>query len=120
MGNLQPYRFWTKEELYSHCERQCRKYGAENLIIELKKIIFDSRWNPIEDYNGCNVIQDKHHPYPPCLIHDYQWMVEGGGYDTDVNFRSNLKAFGTPKVKSVLMFIGVRCGWIFYYKWKKR
>jgi len=119
MKDYKPYKFWTREELFNHCEKQCIEYGGEDLISELKKIIFDTRWNPMDDYNGCNVIQDKHHPYPPCLIHDFRWLVEGGGICTDREFRRNLKIFKTPKTISVLMFIGVRIGWLFYYKWKK-
>jgi hypothetical protein len=118
MPNL-PYYFWTRQELFKHCERQCEKYGCSDLIAEFKEIIFDERWNPIEEYNGCNLIQDKHHPYPPCLKHDFDWLVLGGGYKTDVEFRLNLKRFGTSKKKSVLMFLGVRAGWFFYFKWEK-
>jgi len=119
MKDYKPYKFWSREELFKHCEKQCIEYSGEDLITELKKIIFDVRWNPTEDYNGCNVIQDRHHPFPPCLIHDFRWLVEGGGIETDREFKRNLKIFGTSKSRSVLMFLGVRCGWGFYYKWEK-
>jgi len=119
MDNL-PYKYWTRDELYKHCERQCRDYGAENLLIELRKIVLDVRWNPTLDYNGCNIIQDKYHPYVPCLIHDFDWLVGDGGYKTDVEFRKNLERFGTSKNKSFLMFLGVRIGWLFWYKWGKK
>lgn len=119
MSNYRPYLLWNREELYSHCERLCYYYGADNMLIELKKIIFDSRWNPIQDYNGCNMIQDKHHPYPPCLIHDYRWMIEAGGIESDREFKDNMRLFNESKLSALKNFIGVRMGWLFYYKWNK-
>ena len=119
MQDNQPYKYWTREQLFFHCEKQCVDHGQEQMVKTVKDIIFDSRWNPKKDYNGCNVVQDKYLPYVPCLIHDYRWLVEKGGIDSDIEFRLNLKKFGTKEKRSVLMFIGVRLGWFFYYKWAK-
>ncbi len=119
MKEYKPYQFWTREKLYDHCVAICGDYNADDMLIELRKIIFDNRWNPMEHYNGCNMIQDRLHPYPPCLIHDFRWMVEGGGIKTDREFRSNLMKLGETFWQAEKKFIGVRLGWLFYYKWKK-
>lgn len=119
MSINRPYMLWTREELFSHCERLCYHYGADDLLVELKKIIFDIRWDPIKDYNGCNVIQDKHHPYPPCLIHDFRWLVEGGGIKSDIEFKLNMRLFDESKLGSFKNFIGVRIGWWCWFKWEK-
>lgn len=119
MKDYNPYRFWTHEQLFLHCEKQCYHYGQEDLIPLVKEIIYDVRWFPMKDYNGCNMVQDMFHPYVPCLIHDYRWFVEKGGLKTDIEFRTNLQNFGTSKSRSIAMFYGVRLGWFFYFKWNK-
>lgn len=113
-----PYSHWTREELFSHCKRQCIHYGCEDLINEVSEIIYDLNWNPIVDYDGCTLVQDKLHPYVPCLIHDYDWLVNGGGIEFDRNFVENLCKFGMERWKVAFMFMGVRMGWILWYKWK--
>lgn len=120
MKDYTPYRYWNRYQLFNHCEKICIDNNALDLIDELKEIIFSDKWNPMENYNGCNVVQDRFHPYPPCLIHDYRWLVGEGGKMSDIEFRNNLRKFGASKVRSNLMYIGVRLGWIFYYKWLNR
>ena len=119
MSNYQPYKYWTRERLLDHVANQCEGLGKSDLIPMFWDIIFDSRWNPIEDYNGCNLIQDKLHPFPPCLKHDFDWMVLGGGVKYDREFMEFCKVFGETPCKARLNFVGVRIGWMFYYKWQK-
>jgi len=119
VGDYRPYKFWDREQLFSHVEAQCNYYKCEDLIPLFREIIYSNDWNPIHDYNGCNVIQDKHHPFPPCLLHDFRWIVDGGGLWTDIEFRNVLQRFEVTKVQANKMFIGVRIGWLFYFKWSK-
>lgn len=119
MKDYKPYKYWTREKLLNHVAEQCEGIGRADLVTMFGDIIFDTRWNPLEDYNGCNVIQDRLHPYPPCLKHDFDWLVNGGGIKYDKEFMELCKAFGDSKYKAKLNFIGVRVGWLFYYKWKK-
>lgn len=116
---MKPYQFWTREQLFEHCVVQCQWYKCEDMIPVFESVIFDERWDPIVDYNGCNVIEDRLHPYPPCLKHDFDWLVLGGGIAYDIDFRKNLKKFGESPNMTVVMFVGVRIGWLCWYKWDK-
>ena len=114
----QPYKFWTKTDLHLHLKHQAHVYKFEDLDY-IKKAVYSRRWNPIYEYNGCNVVQDELHPFLPCFLHDYEWVVNNGGNKVDLEFRNNLRIFGFSKMKSNLYYFMVRLGWIFYYKWVK-
>jgi len=111
-----PYAFWNRDELFLHLCRQADLFAYKNKE-RIKTAVFSERWNPMKDFNGCNVIQDKFHPYLPCFIHDYAWIVEGGGKKSDKEFYDNLVTCGTKKFKARLMYMAVRLGWL-YFKYK--
>lgn len=115
MNKYQPYKNWKREDLYLHCAKQAREFNFD--VIEIKKIIFDKRWNPAKEYNGCSLVQDPLHPFYPCLRHDYDWIVGVGGIDADKRFYNNLKKAGMLTIKAKIWFVGVRLGWVIYYKW---
>jgi hypothetical protein len=112
-----PYKYWQLIELFEMLVRQSENKGFNPE--KIRKMVFDPRWNPIEDFDGCTLVSDHLQPFLPCFIHDYRWIVEGGGKHTDIEFRENLLKFGFPKWKANLYYIGVRAGWVFYYKWAK-
>ena len=113
MSKLNPYYFWHRWELESHLLRQCTWFNREDLTDEIREAVYDKRWNPITDYNGCSFVQDKYHPYVPCFLHDYHWIVLKGGLKYDNAFQENLKSFGMKKNKAKRWFWGVRLGWLF-------
>ena len=117
MGDLNPYKNWTRKQLYDHCIIQCEEYGFDKN--ECKGIIYDKRWDPMKDFNGCSVVQDPIHPFYPCLKHDWSWVVLGGGIEHDRQFRKDLIRSGMYGFKARRWFWGVRIGWIFFHKWKK-
>jgi hypothetical protein len=114
----QPYKFWKREELYHHCMKQALEFGFD--VLEIKEIVFDKRWIPQEDFNGCNLVQDIYHPFYPCLKHDFDWIVGEGGLKADQTFYNNLKKSGMLTIKAKIWFFGVRLGWLLWYKWKKK
>lgn len=115
-----PYRFWTRDLLYAMLVPQALNFGYdEDFIDELHDMVYDERWNPIDDFNGCNIVQDHYHPFLPCFIHDYRWIVEKGGLESDKEFKHNLIKCGVSKARAEIYYIGVRLGWVCYYKWKK-
>ena len=115
MKNYQPYKFWERQELADHLIRQAMYFVNSNDILYYERKIetacYDTAWNPIEDYDGCSFIQDKFHPYVPCILHDYSRKVLGGGKKHDVEFRKNLIIFGTHPFKAWRMYFAVRIGW---------
>lgn len=113
-----PYKYWDRDELYSHLKRQ----ATANKYFDYKTIryaVYDTRWNPMLEFNGCNVVQDDLHPFLPCFLHDYRWVVKGGGKKTDIQFYNSLIKFGVPKWKAKLYYYRVRIGWNLYFKHKK-
>jgi hypothetical protein len=113
--SLKPYKYWSRLELFEHCKIQSELYGFN--IEEIEEVVYDDRWNPSEDFNGCTLVQDPLHPFYPCLKHDYDWIVGVGGIDADRRFYNNLKKSGMITLKAKIWFIGVRLGWVLYYKW---
>ena len=109
--------FWTREELFRNVARQCDEYGFN--LEDAKYIIFDERWDPVTDFNGCTLVQDPLHPFYPCLRHDWGDVVGGGGIENDRRFRRDLIQAGMYGLKAKVWFLGVRIGWLFYLKWKK-
>jgi len=116
-----PYQNWSRDQLYAHLLTQCLNFSYnEDFMEEIRVMVYDNRWNPSEDFNGCNVVQDHLHPFLPCFIHDYRWVVNKGGLWTDEEFYDNLIKCGVSKTRAVLYFVAVHSAWLLYFKWKKR
>lgn len=113
--SLTPYKNWTRKQLVSHCLKQADEYGFDPE--EIRATIYDERWIPEIEFNGCTLVQDPLHPFYPCLKHDFDWIVGDGGIEADKRFYNNLKKAGLVTVKARVWYIGVRLGWIFWYKW---
>jgi len=111
-----PYKYWTRDEMFNHLCRQCKDYSLNYLIVKIKEDVYDERWNPMEEYNGCNLIEDKYHPDLSCFFHDADWSLGRGGLNSDVRFLYNLLSLKTSVIKSIIMFTSVRLGWIFWHK----
>lgn len=119
MKNYQPYKTWTRDRIFENIKETCIQTGNEDCIEEYRMITYDERWDPIKNYNGCNVIQDRLHIFPACYKHDWNWMVNGGGIETDREFRRDCIKFGSTPCEARKNFIGVRIGWIIWFKWDK-
>jgi hypothetical protein len=102
--------------MYLHFCKQARVYDFD--VLKIKEVVYDSRWNPAKDYNGCTLVQDPLHPCWPCCKHDYDWIVGVGGIKTDTEFYNNLKKSGMLSLKARVWYIGVRLGWLLWYKWR--
>lgn len=122
---LQPYITWSRAELWKHCEKVINHYDPDHteeynqLRMDTHQACFSIHWYPMRDYNGCNVIQDPHHPHPACLVHDFNWIVNDGGKEYDLKFEYYNKLLGIDKAQAAKWYKGVRLGWWFWYKWVK-
>jgi len=120
---LRPYRNWDKEELKDMLIKHLYILSVDprlerlwiNLIIESFK---SDKWSPINDYNGCTMVQDELHPSLACFPHDYMWISGHGGRVADRIFYNLMIHQGMKKSKAYRRWIGVRFGWFFYFKWK--
>ena len=118
----QPYKFWDREQLFWHLIKQAGEYYAndDNMHFTIKNAVYDERWNPMLEFNGCNLVQDDLHPFLPCFLHDWRWITRQNALDADIEFRINLKKFGYSKFKASLYFWAVRLGYLFYYRFKHK
>ena len=114
-----PYQYgWTRQLFHEFLINQAVNFGINSFTV--KEACYDQRWNPVIEFNGCNLVQDKLHPFLPCFLHDWRWVTGQGGYKSDVEFYNNLRKAGMPKFEATSWFVAVRIGWLFYYKWKKK
>jgi len=108
----QRYKYWTKEQLHSHLVAQALEHGIPIGIVT--EAVYSDKWNPITDFNGCNVVEDDYHPYLPCFIHDYRWIVYGKTNEYDKEFRNNLLKFGFSTFKATIYYFAVRVGSVYF------
>lgn len=113
-----PYKYWVRQDFYDHFMRQARDYDFD--VLKVKELVFDPRWEPSDDFNGCNLVEDPLQPFFPCFEHDYDWVVLDGGIDSDKKFFNSLRRYGMDSFKAWSWYAGVRLGWIFYYKRKHK
>ena len=119
-----PYKFWSRDELYKHLIAQHNDYPKANLKQPIRDAVYDDNWDPKYEYNGCSVVQDPIHPFAPCFLHDYSWVVLQGTPEDykryDKEFYERLKIFGMRDWKAKCWYIGVRIGWFFMIGIKRR
>ena len=119
---MTPYRDWTRNEIFWKLKKQVVDYHANNDYMDytIKNACFDERWNPMEEYNGCTLVQDDIHPFLPCFIHDWRWVTRQDVPASNIEFKENLLAFGYSKFKAQLYYIAVTLGYYLYFKYKHK
>ena len=119
-GKRKPYVLWTRTELYEHLYKQALSLELDRTIINLiSEACYSDDWDPIEQFDGCTVIQDIKHPCLPCFLHDYGQRTGMGGKLNDSIFKFLLLKDESikPYVANAMWFL-VRVSWICFYKWK--
>lgn len=110
-----PYLLWTKEAICEKLVKQAIYFGYSEEEIEfIKEAVFDERWDPRSDFNGCTLVQDVYHPYLPCFLHDYFWVVYGPSKKSNIKFYWDLRRCGMPQAKARRWYIAVSIGMPFY------
>ena len=115
----QPYRLWTIIELETQLKKQCFHYKLNLTINQMvDEALNDTSWNPLLEYDGCTLVQDKDHPCISCFLHDYHWISGRGGWKSNKIFYHIMLATGFKKSEAKRRLIGVNLAWYFYYKYK--
>lgn len=118
MGKYRPYRYWSKEDLKEKLIALCFVYTRREWLLELTlEAIDDPSWDPVQDYDGCSMVQDETHPSLACFLHDWMWKSGRGGKEADFIFYQTMRLAGIGKRKARTRWLLIRIGWIFYYKW---
>ena len=114
----QPYKHWKLIDFEIHFEEQNRVYNLGYTMEEIKEMIYSKKWDPIKEFNGCNVVQDDLHPFIICFIHDYRWIAEGRTNKADKEFKNNLRKFGYSTFKATMYYFSVRLGSVYFKLFK--
>ena len=113
----QRYKYWTRQQLFDLMKFQAIEFNID--IDSLKSACFSLKWDPIKQFNGCNFVQDKFHPFLPCFIHDFKRSIDEKAYISDKEFRNNLLKMNFHTVTATTYYFGVRVGWFLSFKWIK-
>lgn len=117
---MEPYKFWTRDKLADALVGQAKYFNYHEDEIEfIKSICYDKRWDPIKEFNGCTLIQDVYHPFIPCFIHDYLWIIEGPSIKSNKRFYKDLRKCGMKQAKARRWYTAVTIA-IPYYKLKRK
>ena len=118
----QPYKNWSRNQLFWHLKQQSLDYKCchPDMFYRIKSAVYDTRWNPAEDFNGCNFVQDDLHPFLPCFLHDWRWVTRQNPELADEEFKENLLHFGYPEWKANLYYYTVRIAYLCYYQFKHK
>jgi|GEM_PF-2819146 len=126
-NRLLPYSHWTLAELHTKLKHIVLDFATEGTIdvtlrnfwTSLIQEAIDSKdWNPIQEFNGCTIVQDMFHPCPACFVHDYMWITGHGGKIADNIFFHLMIAEGMKKSKARRRWFAVRIGWFTWFRWK--
>ena len=117
-----PYLLWNRNQLFTHLKAQANYYGImdDHMFVLLKDAVYDERWEPSKDFNGCNIVQDDLHPFLPCFIHDWRWVTNQNAQEADYEFYYYLILCRVPDLRARFYYFAVRLGWFFYYRYAKR
>jgi len=113
-----PYINWSKTEFNTHLKSLANKF---DLPVPIKALItaalLDERWDPLQQYDGCTLVQDMYHPCLSCFIHDYLWISGQGGKDSNKVFFYLMLKEGFSESKAKRRYYGVSLYCLFYAKW---
>jgi hypothetical protein len=81
------------------------------------------KWNWFEDCDGCTCVSEVYWPtkyFPPCLRHDFDWNTGNGGAESNRLFYELNVAYGMPKTRAGIRWLGVTLAWYFWAKWRQK
>lgn len=113
-----PYQHYTRHELKMLLVTQCVNSNQNHFIDRVLDAVNDLSWSPTYEYDGCSIVQDPLHPFPPCFLHDYAWKVLGGGKFYDDQFYKDCIDWGINEGRVKRWYVGIRAAWLLWFKWK--
>ena len=106
--------------------RIIRSFDVFGLSHEHRALIMQAldsdAWDWFADCDGCTCVSELHWPtkyFPPCLRHDFDWRVNGGGGPAIKRFYELQRAYGVPTWRSGLRSAGVTVSWYCWGFWRR-
>ena len=87
-----------------------------NLIMEA---IDSDLWSWYDDSDGCTGVSELYWPtryFPPCVRHDYDFMIGNGGVEGSKTFYVLQRAYGMSRTRSALRVLGVSVAWCAWFR----
>lgn len=114
-----PYSYLTNAQLKQMLIRLAKKLKVDDWVFDLIDEAFENKkWDPVNDYDGCTLVQDCYHPSLACFIHDYLWKCGFGGLLSDKIYKYIMNLEGMHKYRITRRWLAVRFVWLILYKWK--
>jgi hypothetical protein len=85
----QPLQFNKKEKLYIHFMKQALVFDFD--VLKIKKIVFDRRWNPLENVQNFSFIHEEFQPFFPCFEYIFNKKVLNLGVEAEQILLKKLK-----------------------------
>ena len=79
-------------------------------------------WDWFKDCDGCTTVSELHWPtkyFPPCLRHDFDWIVRKGDWAACRRFYNLQRAYGVPVWRASLRAGAVTVAWYAWGTWNR-
>ncbi len=98
----------------------CLSAADRALIVEA---LDSPAWDWFVDCDGCTGVSDLYWPtrfFPPCLRHDFDWLMGDGGLEGSKRFYRLQRVYGVPRWRSGLRAGVVTVVWYGWSRWWRR
>jgi hypothetical protein len=91
-----------------------------DIQVLIREALDSKSWDWFKDCDGCTCVSEMYWPtqyFPPCLRHDFDWRVNGGGWDANARFYRIQRAYRMSALQAGTRFLGVTLSWYGWFKW---
>lgn len=88
---------------------------------EILEALNSDKWDWYKQCDGCTCVSEAYWPnkyFPPCLRHDFDFLTSNKGIEANNRFYRISKAYGMPRVRAAVRWLGVTAGWFTWFKWR--
>ncbi len=117
---MMPYKNYTNKQLKELIVLQFMNSDCPPYVGEYVNLAFEDSWDPVNEFDGCTVVQDFNHPDLSCFIHDWLWRTGKGGDFSNKLFYKIMRWEGVSKSLAKRRYMAVKIMWNIWYKYKKR
>ena len=91
-----------------------------DIQVLIREALESKSWDWFKDCDGCTCVSEMYWPtqyFPPCLRHDFDWRVNGGGWEANARFYRIQRAYRMSALQAGTRFLGVTLSWYGWFKW---
>ena len=110
----------------SEYRRIFKSFDVFDVPVELQDLVLEAinsrEWDWFKDCDGCTTVSELHWPtkyFPPCLRHDFDWIVRKGDWAACRRFYNLQRAYGVPVWRASLRAGAVTVAWYAWGTWNR-